>query len=131
MSHLTDLKNFRGMLPGALSLELRGETVDALFQFVLRNGTELLRRSALLLALTVVVFCQPAPGEILRKGMLVATNFSGFINNVPNAADPNGHVIAIIDVRNKNSAGIKPGTNWSSDPTYPGRIRQVKGACVP
>jgi hypothetical protein len=129
MSHRTVLKTNSRILPAGLRVGLRGETVFPMSQLGFRVETVRVRRPGLLLALIFLLLCQSAPGQILRKGMIVATNFSGFINNVPNAADPNGHVIAIIDIRNKTTAGLKPGTNWSSDPNYPGRIQQVNGTC--
>ena len=83
-----------------------------------------------------VAFCgifalsTPASGQILWKGMAVATNFSGTCTpDNQCVVDPLGHVIAVIEIRNKTSAGIKPGTNWASNPNYPGNIQQVPGTC--
>ncbi len=63
-----------------------------------------------------VAFCgifalsTPASGQILWKGMAVATNFSGTCTpDNQCVVDPLGHVIAVIEIRNKTSAGIKPG----------------------
>jgi hypothetical protein len=91
----------------------------------------MLRRCALLLALIFVILCQPAPGQILQKGMAVATNFSGYVDpsNFGSGVNNNGHVIAVIDIRNKTSHGIQSGTNWSNSLTYPSNIQQVNGTC--
>src|ERR1035437_5727233 len=99
-----------------------------IFQPTFHNATEILRRSALLLTLLCMVLCCPVPGQIVGKGEAVATHFPGFDPTTGNVIVA-GNVIAVIDVRNKNSDSIQPGTNWSGKTAYPGLLLQVNGTC--
>ena len=113
-----------------------------ILQHPFRSGTEAFRRCAVLAALVSLVLCQSARGQVVSKGEAVATTFSGTCDGSTGVCTvvPTNHVIAVIDVRNRASAGIQPGTNWSSTPevypssgavsgNYPGDIVQVPGTC--
>ncbi|MBP7238726.1 MAG: T9SS type A sorting domain-containing protein [Saprospiraceae bacterium] len=66
---------------------------------------------------TVTVLC-PNQDLLFKCGMAVVTCFSGYVPNSPTLAQPNGPVLALVDIRNHSTAPL--GINWyavSSSPT--------------
>ena len=66
---------------------------------------------------TVTVLCG-SPGSIFKCGMAVVTCFSGYLPNSFTLAQPNGPVLALVDIRNHATAPL--GINWyalSSSPS--------------